>query len=278
MKTRYRAIAIAGVAALAAAGASACATIWSFQDFGASEEDASMPPGIDAGSGDDADSTVGPSDSGTADARDARGDAGDAGATSDAADASCPMGLMVCGTQCLDTTSDSRHCGGCDAACGSDFRVCEASTCVCATGYHPCSGVCSSNGSVNSCGALCATCMVPVNGLSNACTDAGCGTCSPNYTLCNANTASAACVDFTSDPSHCGACATVCPVADGGVTGCDAGACTLSCNPGLTACPVARPVRCVDTASDIHHCGRCGNVCPTPEGGPAPTCVDGGCQ
>lgn len=66
----------------------------------------------------------------------------------------CPMPLERCGTECVDTTSDLDHCGGCDMPCG-DAMTCTASTCQpaaapcstdadCAPGEVCLSGFCTS--------------------------------------------------------------------------------------------------------------------------------------
>lgn len=39
-------------------------------------------------------------------------------------------GLMMCGGQCVDTTWDPQHCGGCAATCSSAISSCAASACV----------------------------------------------------------------------------------------------------------------------------------------------------
>ncbi|HXN31784.1 MAG TPA: hypothetical protein VN894_07985 [Polyangiaceae bacterium] len=63
-----------------------------------------------------------------------------------------------------------------------------------------------------------------------------------------------ACVDFTTDPGHCGSCAVACP----------SGA---ACEAGVCACPAAQPSTCggacVDTKTDHANCGGCGTPCAT---------------
>jgi hypothetical protein len=44
--------------------------------------------------------------------------------------------LTECGGECVDTSSDPDHCGGCDDACQSGAE-CEASDCVCIANYLP---------------------------------------------------------------------------------------------------------------------------------------------
>jgi hypothetical protein len=69
-----------------------------------------------------------------------------------------------------------------------------------------------------------------------------------------------ACVDTRSDPSHCGSCENAC----GSGLVCRAGACVLSCGPGLDACPDPRDAGfqfCANLATDNANCGRCSAAC-----------------
>jgi len=286
MNGRSTRIVLLGALALAAVG---CASIWGFQDFGVPGDASPDVSGIIEGD----DSTVedaGPppsmGDDGTVDSMDSptlveaaeEEDVGDAGPASDSP---CPSGQTLCGSQCLDTTSDPAHCGSCQACPLADM-ICASSTCVCAPAYHLCNGLCSSNLSPYSCGTTsCTLCETPYNGTSNNCTDAGCGTCAPTYTLCNANTPDAACVSFATDTTNCGACGTVCRVPDAGGEATCSGtppACGMTCNTGLTACPPVLPIGCVNVLNDIHNCGGCSRKCPAHDGGTAATCIDGGCH
>src|SRR5262245_21767397 len=71
-------------------------------------------------------------------------------------------------------------------------------------------------------------------------------TCPPNLADCGG-----VCVDRTSDPANCGACAKAC--AEGEV--CVNTACV--CGPDWTVCGSS----CVDTMVDLAHCGGCDNAC-----------------
>ena len=282
MNVRSTRLALLGALALAAG---ACADIWGFKTFDEGSDASTDVPGMNV-EGDDAtmeeagpppdnvpEATVdvldSPAPEEEVDARDA----------ADAGTSPCLGGKTLCGGRCLDTTSDPAHCGGC-TACTGDNQTCVASTCVCAAGFHMCNGICSSNLSTYSCGQTsCTVCAIPQNGTSAACTDAGCGTCEPGYTLCNANTDAADCVDFTTDPTNCGGCNTACHVPDaGGTPTCVASVCGLTCNAGLTACPAVIPTGCANLTNDIHNCGGCSKKCPAHDSGAAATCVDGGCH
>jgi len=165
--------------------------------------------------------------------------------------ASCPTGQKLCNNVCID--------GG--AACMG----------TCPTGTHDCGGLCSSDTSVNSCGTSCAACPAVAN-TTSTCVGGACGfQCSPGYKLCNGaciasslccNDADCsggacmaglccpagqlncggACVDPTTNASHCGGCGKAC-----------AGRCSLGlcCGANQNACAGA----CYNTNSDATHCG-----------------------
>lgn len=61
------------------------------------------------------------------------------------------------------------------------------------------------------------------------------------------------CIDFTSNPAHCGACGQAC---DEGQA-CGAGRCTARCTDGLSWCDDT----CVDLQRDRAHCGACNQDC-----------------
>lgn len=73
------------------------------------------------------------------------------------------------------------------------------------------------------------------------------------------------CVDFSTDPAHCGGCGQAC---DDGFS-CVAGTCRAPCDENQTDCDGA----CVDTRSDPFHCGACGVSC-----GPTEFCAGGSCE
>lgn len=50
--------------------------------------------------------------------------------------------LTVCGGECVDTTSSTAHCGGCNAAC-TGTQVCVSSSCSCPSGEVLCEGACT---------------------------------------------------------------------------------------------------------------------------------------
>lgn len=100
-----------------------------------------------------------------------------------------------------------------------------------------------------------------------------------------------ACVDTQTDATNCGQCSTYCyvPVGSGGTTAfCSAGVCSFNCTEsfslfahtsshpgpaGKTKCGNL----CVDTTTDLAHCGGCNKPCATVTNG-QPTCANSACD
>jgi hypothetical protein len=53
----------------------------------------------------------------------------------------CTGGQKLCGTGCVDSSTDLKNCGTCGNEC-KDSRTCTAGTCVCPSGYSDCNGEC----------------------------------------------------------------------------------------------------------------------------------------
>ena len=192
-----------------------------------------------------------------------------------------------CNGQCLDTTSDPNHCGGCNP-CPIRAMICAASTCLCNAGTHFCAaqGVCALDTDPTLCGASCAVC--PGAGIPRAqfgtvsCVNGGCVlTCQfPSLTACSTGPTTADCFDLTASTSHCGSCSTACDATANGTPRC-AGtppACGVICDPGYTQCVSdAGPPSCAYAMNDPLNCGSCGHLCPGPDAGKG-LCVNGVCQ
>lgn len=267
MNVRFRRVGFFAAFALVAA---ACANILNFEPFRSEDgggSDATVP-----------DSTVD-------DGNDAGPDVMAEGSTDAApqdADAGVPCEATLCDGACLNTTNDRFNCGGCGLVCTVANTICQAGACVCGPGFHECTGTCFADDDITHCGASCTACIFPTFAVSSVCADGGCSaTCSSSYTLCNANTPSAACVALTGstgDPMNCGTCGNVCTVPENGVSTC-AGTplkCGIACNspPYNTACADASPPACVNTTNDVRNCGGCGHVCS----GDAAACVLSECE
>lgn len=164
----------------------------------------------------------------------------------------CFDGETDCGGECVDTTSDPDHCGGCGVLCPPEQGFqCVDSVCVGAIPCPPeltdcgkgeCVDLASDPSNCGGCGVVCPT---------GSCVDFVCQQdCTPPLQTCPDG-----CVDVASDPFNCGGCNIQCP--DG--WSCQSFTCVPPvCPPNLTLCGG----QCVDTLTDSSHCGGCFEVCP----------------
>ena len=152
--------------------------------------------------------------------------------------------LCCAGTGCIDVSSDINNCGVCGKACSSGL-TCVSGECV-ATACSP--------------GTEGENCLL--NGLFGA-----------SYLCCQS-----ACVDTSTDSSHCGDCGTLCS----GVETCGGSVCAVAtCSPQTSGEPChlgsgtgeCCPAGCVDTTSDPNNCNGCGLACPT-----GSTCMNSACH
>ena len=161
----------------------------------------------------------------------------------------CPLSDTCCGEPgatgtCYPLRTDPEHCGNCQVNCVTTHRGdgCEASQCTCGTLTLGCRGTRQS---------YCCAARRPGG---------------EGY-----------CANLDLDATDCGGCNTAC---DGLVSDrCDGGRCV--CGPGRetcagtlesTCCSDGPDVGCTDLRSDQFHCGRCNNLCETPE-----RCEGGSC-
>ena len=185
-------------------------------------------------------------------------------------DASCTQ----CGDECVDSTTDPRHCGGCGTKCASG-SACVAGQCslTCPTGFVNCAaGTCIDPlTSAEHCGATgaCdgsnsgAACTAAQTCKGGACVGAAaCPTATPD--ACGAG-ASAVCTSLKTDPTHCGDCATAC--AAGSV--CNDGTCGIVCGALQTTCGTGATATC-HTPTGPSDC--CGTACAVDK-----DCTAGGC-
>ena len=112
----------------------------------------------------------------------------------------CSGGQTACGTECVDTATDSQNCGGCGIPCSSNGRSCQAGQCKCQPGLLECSGSCVPSDATH-CGNCATTCQANQVCSNNACTSS----CTGGQTLCGT-----ACVDTTSSNTDCGSCGHAC--------------------------------------------------------------------
>jgi len=115
----------------------------------------------------------------------------------------------LCGTSCVNTSTDRTHCGGCAGAGGttcSAGELCVGGTCTLSCGGSTptsCAGGCvdttSNRNHCGMCGHVCAS--------GEVCTSSVCTlSCPTGLTNC-----SGLCTSTAYDPANCGMCGTVCP-------------------------------------------------------------------
>ncbi len=129
----------------------------------------------------------------------------------------CRAGSHACTDHCAADT-DVTQCGAACTPCpvvANATSACTGGACsfTCKAGFHVCAGTeCDADTDVHHCGAACTDCPTGPNGAP-ACTAGACSfACSPGFADCNMNVADGCEVNLKTDPAHCGACATVCPM------------------------------------------------------------------
>jgi hypothetical protein len=186
-------------------------------------------------------------------------------------------GGLLCGTSCVDATSDDLNCGGCGRACAAGQFCFDAGCvqscppglveCVGHSGATYCAGLGGDSANCGACGAAC-----PVG---QVCLDGGCEStsllCPGAQSRCVLD-GGATCADLQTDPTSCGACGAPCNAWQY----CDGGHCEgpSSCPAGLQLCQsTTGAATCADLATDSDNCGHCGDSC-----GPLGACTAGACH
>lgn len=121
----------------------------------------------------------------------------------------CAAPKVACGEDCVDTKTDSRHCGACDKPCPAG-EACVASKCevLCAVGVTACGGTCvDTKTDPKHCGG----CNKPCDAGTPLCSAGRCVIeCDAGLDLCNGPPMY--CADLSKDPKNCGACGRSCAV------------------------------------------------------------------
>jgi hypothetical protein len=213
----------------------------------------------------------------------------------------CPSGMNCSASGCvLDAPLDlaSPPATDCDRACSGDTPHCNAqgrcvaclndsdcatgqqcralgtlALCVdacaddsgCTTGQRCCGGACTDpQVDPHNCGACGRACDEKALHGTPACAAAACATsaCASGWTDCNGQPTDGCETNTLTDAAHCGACGTVCSGAN--ATMACAGGCYLAgCAFGWADCNDSPTDGCEqNVASDVAHCGGCGNACP----------------
>ena len=160
----------------------------------------------------------------------------------------CRSPRTMCGDACVDTDTNTAHCGGCGNGC-SISESCVGGRCSC----DPETGLCNPLGDPDSCGSP------PVRCDNEQLCAAGECMCRPGLIDFGSG-----CTDPFDDPSNCGGMG---PCLDGLV--CFGGGCHGRCPTNTEPCGG----RCVSFASDPLNCGGCGQGCNQDE-----VCVQGSCR
>ena len=89
----------------------------------------------------------------------------------------CPLGTTDCGGQCVDTSSDVSHCGGCNQPCDAG-EVCDGTgscTGECQAGLENCGGTCADlQSNIDHCGECFRACGGGEICVAGECTDGSC--------------------------------------------------------------------------------------------------------
>ncbi len=187
-----------------------------------------------------------------------------------------------------DTRASTLHCGGCGRACApaNAVAVCAAGACGvarCNEGFADCD-MNPANGcevdtrvSIGNCGA-CGNACASRASADTTCASGRCGyVCTGSSLDCDGAADNGCEVNPQTSVAHCGGCGRAC--SPNHATGaCAAGACQIgTCDAGFADCNGSAADGCeVNTATDVSHCGMCGNVCRV-TGGTA-VCVAGACR
>ncbi|CAN5922679.1 hypothetical protein BH11MYX4_BH11MYX4_12280 [soil metagenome] len=161
--------------------------------------------------------------------------------------------------------------GGLDELEGGVAEVPDAAPTGCTAAQKTCNGACvSKDDPAYGCGASdCLPCSVAF--AKNATCKAGscaADTCAAGHGDCDGDPANG-CEASLSSPTSCVDCNTKCQA---GAALCAPTGCVSSCPGTLTECSGA----CIDTKSNLDHCGSCGRKCAAPANGD-PVCLNGTC-
>ncbi|MBI5533966.1 MAG: hypothetical protein HY898_14690 [Deltaproteobacteria bacterium] len=221
----------------------------------------------------------------------------------------CSGGTTRCGDLCVNTKLDPSHCGACDHACKTgEVCSAGTCSLTCSGGTTRCGDRCVElQTDPTNCGKCSSTCKSPEQCVAGQCAlvcppgqtkcddqcvnlledSLHCGTCTtacPQGQVCAVGNCAfecplglvacdGACIDPLVSPNHCGATGDCAGPNAGESCGagmaCNAGACTLSCQPGLTDCSGM----CANLQTDPANCGQCALACSTGQ-----VCTQGLCE
>lgn len=176
------------------------------------------------------------------------------------AQALCAKGQTLCGTSCVDTTSDALHCGRCDKACALPHALsgCRTGGCrvtACEPGWADCDKVAANGcevqlGTNSNCAACGNTCDLA--NANEACMGGSCQvvSCSAGFGNCDGKPANG-CETPLGTINNCSACNARCEALPNTVPSCVEGGCQWSCKLGWSDC------------NNSPGCETAGNCAPT---------------
>jgi hypothetical protein len=190
----------------------------------------------------------------------------------------CAGSLSPCDGACVDTQTNSLHCGACGTHCPDGYE-CQSGSCrlACATGLTVCGGRCVST-LINPehCG-MCGNRCPATGNAEPTCQMGTCGVsgCRAGYADCDRNPANGCETNTLTSVSDCGACGRACGGANR-TPACTNGVCGGTCATGFADCDGDAANGCeTDTRANTDHCGACGNTCTATSG--TALCVMGAC-
>ncbi len=168
-------------------------------------------------------------------------------------DVGCASPLFLCGSACVNLSTDPNHCGRCGSACPAG-QPCTAGVCIAddCPGGQFCAGTCrhtsTDPSNCGGCGQQCCAGNVCSGGVCIVACPGGMTSCPGSMSSCRGNV----CADTRTDPTHCGACATRCAAGET----CVDGVCRGS---GFMALAPCNAVGDYTTGSTIRFGGAVGN-------------------
>jgi hypothetical protein len=186
---------------------------------------------------------------------------------------------QLCGGGCVDTDTDTQHCGVCDEVCDSG-QICELGSCTtpCPDGQTPCGGFCVDTATDTQ---HCGRCDNPCSfaNASATCVAGMCtlDTCAAGFGDCNGEPSDGCETDLSRDLGECGSCDNPCIPPPNATSTCEDGECGFVCEAGFGDCDGDAVNGCeTDLQTDPDYCGSCNVDCSA---GPneVATCTGGEC-
>jgi hypothetical protein len=188
----------------------------------------------------------------------------------------------------VNANTDVNNCGTCSNKCTASgaTAVCASGSCdwtACTAGHADCNGVHADGCEVNltNDGGNCGTCghSCSISGTGTQCVGSTCVVtgCSAGYGDCDGNLGNGCETNTQTSMANCGACGSVCALANASST-CAGGNCNLvACNTGYDNCDGNAANGCeANLNTSLANCGGCGKACAPANG--TGSCSGGSCS